>query len=27
MAPELFYKNVPESLYTGYMGTILPMIT
>jgi len=24
--PELFFKNVPESLYIGYMGTTLPRI-
>jgi len=23
MVPELFYKNVPENLYIGYMGTAL----
>jgi len=27
MVPESFYKKVPESLYSGYMGTILPMVT
>jgi len=25
--PELFYKTVPESLYTGNMDTILPMVS
>jgi len=24
--PELFYKNVPESLYLVYMCAILPMV-
>ena len=23
---QLFYRTVPESLYIGYMGTILPMV-
>jgi len=27
MVPELFYKNVAESLYIGYRGAILPMAT
>jgi len=27
MVPELFCKNVPESLYVENMGTMLPMVT
>jgi len=27
MVPELFYKNIPESLYIGCMCTILPRVT
>jgi len=27
MVLKLFYKNVPESLYVGYMDTMLPRVT
>jgi len=27
MVPELFYKNIAESLYIGFMGTILTRVT
>jgi len=27
MVPELFCKNIPGSLFVGYVGTIPPMAT
>ena len=27
MVPELFCKNIPESLYIGHVGTVLPRVT
>jgi len=27
MVPELFLKNIPESLYIGTVGAALPMVT
>jgi len=27
MVPELFHKELPESLYRGYRGSVLPMVS